>query len=67
LPAIPALEEVPHISFQSKASFLHSQLEESIMNLGSVSQMGPVQITQMEEKPGALLISWEEVLIKNIF
>jgi hypothetical protein len=31
------------------------------MAAGKVSSRGPVQITIIEEKPGALLLYWEEV------
>jgi hypothetical protein len=29
--------------------------------VGKVSRMGPVQVTEVDEKPGALLVRWEEV------
>lgn len=61
LPAVPQLEEVPYVSFQCNFTSLEEQIGKSVQSLGKVSRMGPVQITQMDEKPGALLLHWEEV------
>lgn len=63
LPAVPQLEEVPYVSFQCNFASLEEQIGKSVQSLGRVSRMGPVQITQMDEKPGALLLHWEEVSI----
>ncbi|KAG8245620.1 Cytokine receptor-like factor 3 [Homalodisca vitripennis] len=61
LPAVPNMEEVPAITFQLNLDSLQSSLVSSILSAGEVSRMGPVQITSVLEKPGALLVHWEEV------
>jgi hypothetical protein len=61
LPAVPNLEEVPDISFQCPVESVRSELEQTLSHLGQVSKMGPVQVTEVDEKPGALLVRWEEV------
>lgn len=37
------------------------RLEQTLSGVGAVSKMGPVQVTEVDEKPGALLVRWEEV------
>lgn len=61
LPAVPQLEEVPYVSFQWNLGTIEEQVGKSVQSLGRISRMGPVQITQMDEKPGALLVHWEEI------
>lgn len=62
LPEVPALCAVPSVSveFSSDPSLLEG-MHELLDDAGRVSRMGPVQITNIVEKPGALLVSWEEV------
>uniref|UniRef100_A0A1B6C3U2 Fibronectin type-III domain-containing protein n=2 Tax=Clastoptera arizonana TaxID=38151 RepID=A0A1B6C3U2_9HEMI len=61
LPAVPNLEEVPAITFQLNVPFLCKTLINNITSAGIVFKMGPVQIVHVCEKPGALLVEWEEV------
>ncbi|XP_046405509.1 cytokine receptor-like factor 3 isoform X2 [Ischnura elegans] len=61
LPAVPKLEEVPRISFDLRVGEVLPDLLKVVVSAGRVSRMGPVQLTQLEEKPGALLVHWEEV------
>jgi len=61
LPAVPNLEEVPDVSFQCPVESIRAELERTLAGVGRVSRMGPVQVTEVEEKPGALLVRWEEV------
>lgn len=62
LPDVPELCAVPCVSVEFPSE---PTLEESIQSLiqgsGKVSRIGPVQITNINERPGALLVSWEEV------
>jgi len=58
---VPKKEELPHISIQLPGRDLQVQLCSEIMAAGKVSSRGPVQLTVIEEKPGALLLNWEEV------
>ncbi|KAG0720756.1 Cytokine receptor-like factor 3 [Chionoecetes opilio] len=62
LPEVPALCAVPSVSvdFPSDPS-LEEEVRELVARAGRVSRMGPVQITNIVEQPGALLVSWEEV------
>ncbi|PSN57173.1 Cytokine receptor-like factor 3 [Blattella germanica] len=61
LPAVPTLEEVPDVSLQCPVESVRTEIERTLSGLGQVSRMGPVQLTEVEEKPGALLVHWEEV------
>nr|CAD7433156.1 unnamed protein product [Timema monikensis] len=61
LPAVPNLEEVADLSFQCPVESIVPELQQCVANIGQVSRMGPVQITEVHEKPGALLVHWEEV------
>lgn len=61
LPAVPSLEEVPDISFQCPVESVRVKLQQTLSGVGKVSRMGPVQVTEVDEKPGALLVRWEEV------
>jgi hypothetical protein len=68
LPAVPNLEEVPDVSFQCPVESIRAELERTLARVGRVSRMGPVQVTEVEEKPGALLVRWEEVSrVFNLF
>jgi len=68
LPAVPNLEEVPDVSFQCPVESIRAELERTLTGVGRVSRMGPVQVTEVEEKPGALLVRWEEVWhVFNLF
>ncbi|XP_066961686.1 cytokine receptor-like factor 3 [Macrobrachium rosenbergii] len=62
LPEVPALCAVPSVSveFPSDPSLIEG-MHQLLADAGTVSRMGPVQITNIVEKPGALLVSWEEV------
>ncbi|RZF47913.1 hypothetical protein LSTR_LSTR008717 [Laodelphax striatellus] len=61
LPAVPGLNEVPALTFQCDLDVIRETLLQEIDDIGSVSSMGPVQLTNVEEKPGGLLVHWEEV------
>ncbi|XP_060527310.1 cytokine receptor-like factor 3 [Cylas formicarius] len=59
LPEVPELKEVPFISFQVEPS--HRQDIETICsNFGEIYHIGPVQIKTAQEKPGAILVEWEQ-------
>ncbi|XP_042230897.1 cytokine receptor-like factor 3, partial [Homarus americanus] len=62
LPEVPALCAVPSVSveFPGEPSLIE-EVQDLIDQAGRVSRMGPVQITNIVEQPGALLVSWEEV------
>lgn len=61
MPAVPSLEEVPDVSFQCPMESVSLKVEQTLSGVGAVSRMGPVQVTEVDEKPGALLVRWEEV------
>ncbi|XP_063222608.1 cytokine receptor-like factor 3 [Bacillus rossius redtenbacheri] len=61
LPAVPNLEEVPELSFQCAVAGVARELAREVRAIGAVSRMGPVQLTDLSAKPGALLVHWEEV------
>ncbi|RZC37834.1 cytokine receptor-like factor 3 [Asbolus verrucosus] len=60
LPEIPELKEVPYISFQYDPN-LELELLDMCSHFGEISRIAPVQISQMTEKPGALLVEWHSV------
>ncbi|KAK8403515.1 hypothetical protein O3P69_000526 [Scylla paramamosain] len=62
LPEVPALCAVPSVSVEFPHDpSLEDEVRELVGRAGRVSRMGPVQITNIVEQPGALLVSWEEV------
>lgn len=62
LPEVPALCAVPSVSVEfPRDPSLEEEVRELVGRAGRVSRMGPVQITNIVEQPGALLVSWEEV------
>ncbi|KAK7863037.1 hypothetical protein R5R35_010779 [Gryllus longicercus] len=66
LPAVPQPEEVPDISFSIAVEPLQEELRQRFLSAGRVSKMGPVQVMLVEEKPGALLVHWEEVDMERV-
>ncbi|XP_067005083.1 cytokine receptor-like factor 3 [Anabrus simplex] len=66
LPAVPNLEEVPDLSFHCPVESLLEELHSQAASAGRVSKMGLVQVTVVEEKPGALLVHWEEVDLERV-
>ncbi|XP_049853008.1 cytokine receptor-like factor 3 isoform X2 [Schistocerca gregaria] len=61
LPAVPNLEDVPGVQFECCLHAVEADLMHTIERVGSVSRLGPVQICAVEEKPGALLVHWQQV------
>ncbi|XP_045112301.1 cytokine receptor-like factor 3 isoform X1 [Portunus trituberculatus] len=62
LPEVPALCAVPSVSVEFPSDpLMEEEVRELVGRAGRVSRMGPVQITNIVEQPGALLVSWEEV------
>ncbi|CAH1985574.1 unnamed protein product [Acanthoscelides obtectus] len=60
LPEVPQLKEVPYISFHSCPSS-ENEVKNILEKLGEVSRIAPAQVTQMTEKPGAILVEWQIV------
>ncbi|KAM9746255.1 cytokine receptor-like factor 3 isoform 1-T1 [Menidia menidia] len=60
LPEVPALVDVPCVSAQLDDSLL-ALLRERVSRHGSVSSHPPVQIDELQERPGAILARWCKV------
>ncbi|XP_037648198.1 cytokine receptor-like factor 3 [Sebastes umbrosus] len=60
LPEVPALVDVPCVSAQLDDSLL-SLLRDRVSRLGSVSSHPPVQIEELQERPGSVLVRWCKV------
>nr|CAH7718676.1 unnamed protein product [Callosobruchus chinensis] len=60
LPEVPQLKEVPYISFHCCESS-ENEAKSILENFGEVSRIAPAQITQMTEKPGAIMVEWQIV------
>lgn len=60
LPEIPALVDVPSISAQLDDSLL-GLLRDRVSRHGSVSSHPPVQIEELQERPGSILVRWCKV------
>lgn len=60
LPEVPALVDVACVSAQLDDSVLEV-LKERLPSHGSVSSRPPVRITQLQERPGAMLVRWAKV------
>ncbi|XP_019872756.1 cytokine receptor-like factor 3 [Aethina tumida] len=57
LPEVPELTEVPYISFQYEVN-LEDELRRICSQIGEVSRIAPVQISELVQKPGAILVEW---------
>ncbi|KAG7491633.1 hypothetical protein MATL_G00005880 [Megalops atlanticus] len=60
LPEVPALTDVPCLSAQLDDSLLPA-LRERIVRHGSVASCPPVQIEELVERPGGVLVRWSKV------
>ncbi|KAF3699748.1 Cytokine receptor-like factor 3 [Channa argus] len=60
LPEVPALVDVPCVSAQLDDSLL-GLLRERVSRHGSVSSHPPVQIEELQERPGGILVRWCKV------
>uniref|UniRef100_A0A8C5EG75 Cytokine receptor-like factor 3 n=1 Tax=Gouania willdenowi TaxID=441366 RepID=A0A8C5EG75_GOUWI len=60
LPEVPALADVPSVSAQLDDSLL-GLLREGVSRHGSVSSRPPVQIEELQERPGGVLVRWCKV------
>eukprot|EP00066_Takifugu_rubripes_P002842 XP_003965013.1 PREDICTED: cytokine receptor-like factor 3 [Takifugu rubripes] len=60
LPEVPALVDVPSVSAQLDDSLL-GVLRDWVSRHGSVSSHPPVQIEELQERPGGILVRWCKV------
>lgn len=60
LPEVPALVDVPSVSAQLDDSLL-GLLRDRVSRHGSVSSHPPVQIEDLQERPGSILVRWCKV------
>ncbi|XP_077940313.1 cytokine receptor-like factor 3 isoform X1 [Gasterosteus aculeatus] len=60
LPEVPALVDVPCVSAQLDDSLL-GVLRDRVSRLGSVASHPPVQIEELQERPGSVLVRWCKV------
>ncbi|KAG8535632.1 hypothetical protein GDO81_028121, partial [Engystomops pustulosus] len=60
LPEVPSLVEVPCLSAQLDDAFL-SMARDHISRLGAVASRPPVQVEELLERPGAILVRWCKV------
>uniref|UniRef100_A0A4W5L6P9 Cytokine receptor-like factor 3 n=1 Tax=Hucho hucho TaxID=62062 RepID=A0A4W5L6P9_9TELE len=60
LPEVPVLVDVPCVSAQLDDSLLYA-VRERVSRHGSVSSHPPVQIEELQERPGSVLVRWCKV------
>jgi len=60
LPEVPALVDVPCVSAQLDDSLL-GLLRDRVSRHGAVSSHPPVQIEELQERPGSILVRWCKV------
>ncbi|CAG9862248.1 unnamed protein product [Phyllotreta striolata] len=58
LPEVPELKDVPYLSFYYDPA-LELELIDKIGSFGDIYKHPPVQIHEMIEKPGAILVEWK--------
>ncbi|XP_056632696.1 cytokine receptor-like factor 3 [Diorhabda sublineata] len=61
LPEVPELKEVPYISFCYEPS-LEVEIMDKLDNLGDIYKYPPVQVADLIEKPGGILVEWKVVV-----
>ncbi|XP_023020995.2 cytokine receptor-like factor 3 [Leptinotarsa decemlineata] len=64
LPEVPDLKEVPYLSFHYEQSS-EVEVKDILSQFGYVCRIAPIQVTDLSEKPGALLIEWRNVEIEE--
>ncbi|XP_069785952.1 cytokine receptor-like factor 3 isoform X2 [Narcine bancroftii] len=57
LPEVPSLVEVPSLSVQLDEGFL-SSVKDRISTHGAIASRPPVQIEELTERPGGILVRW---------
>ncbi|CAH0553936.1 unnamed protein product [Brassicogethes aeneus] len=60
LPEVPELTEVPFISFQYEICN-ENELTKICSQIGEISRIAPIQISNLGERPGAILVEWQVV------
>ena len=60
LPEVPSLADVANIEV-TFSDDLREQLGSLLVSEGQIHERAPVQIVEIEERPGGLLLKWEEV------
>ncbi|XP_015111981.1 cytokine receptor-like factor 3 [Diachasma alloeum] len=58
IPAVPFLDELPYLNFKSPSRAQVNELLNRVYNMGTILRLGPVQITDIEEKPGSVFVKW---------
>ncbi|XP_013780331.1 cytokine receptor-like factor 3 [Limulus polyphemus] len=64
LPEVPAPSEVPHFSVDFNSN-LYKDLMQAILSDGVILVQNAIEITNVEEKPGALVVHWNEIDDEN--
>ncbi|KAK2577146.1 hypothetical protein KPH14_003306 [Odynerus spinipes] len=59
IPTVPYLGELPSISFNRPSDMHVQEILKCISELGSVLHKGPVQITDIKERPACLFVKWD--------
>ncbi|KAJ8920490.1 hypothetical protein NQ315_005359 [Exocentrus adspersus] len=60
LPEVPELKEVPFLSFHHDPAS-ESEIVDILSHFGEVCRIAPVQITELCEKPGGILVEWNSI------
>lgn len=60
LPEVPTVTEVPSISVIFDEGFTQT-IQKAIQLEGTISKQSPVQIADMQPRPGGIIISWNDV------
>ncbi|XP_063994054.1 uncharacterized protein LOC135171424 isoform X2 [Diachasmimorpha longicaudata] len=58
IPAVPFLDELPYLNFKAPSRTQVNELLHRFYNMGTILRLGPVQITDVEEKPGSVFVKW---------
>lgn len=58
IPAVPYSEELSNINFDRPSNSHKEEIIEQISRLGYISRTVPVQIMNIEERPGGLFVKW---------
>lgn len=61
VPEVPSLTEVACVSFHLDNSNITDDICSSLKSDGEISKQAPVQITELEPRPGAMVVSWDEI------
>lgn len=55
---MPSIDELPYLNFKNPTHDEIHNILNSVYDVGSIVKLGPVKITDVQEKPGCIYVKW---------